>query len=71
MPTTPRTSVAFVSSLAGLLLAFQAWVGVAENYPQFRGENANAVSPVPLPVRWSDADCCGRGQAYWGRYWGV
>lgn len=56
MPTTPRTSVAFVSSLAGLLLAFQAWVGVAENYPQFRGENANAVSPVPLPVRWSDAD---------------
>ena len=56
MPTTPRTFMTLGSSLAGLLLALQAWVGVAENYPQFRGENANAVSPVPLPVRWSDAN---------------
>lgn len=28
----------------------------AENYPQFRGENSDAVSAVDLPVTWSDAD---------------
>jgi outer membrane protein assembly factor BamB len=26
----------------------------AQNYPQFRGENADAVSASPLPVTWSD-----------------
>ena len=29
---------------------------LAENYPQFRGTNANAVSKSPLPVTWSDVD---------------
>jgi len=28
---------------------------LAENYPQFRGANSNAVSATPLPVNWSDA----------------
>ena len=28
---------------------------LAENYPQFRGANSNAVSAKPLPVNWSDA----------------
>ncbi|WP_417387406.1 PQQ-binding-like beta-propeller repeat protein [Gimesia sp.] len=27
---------------------------LAENYPQFRGANSNAVSATPLPVNWSD-----------------
>lgn len=27
---------------------------LAENYPQFRGANSNAVSTTPLPVNWSD-----------------
>lgn len=42
--------------ISGGLLAVLASVGLAENYPQFRGAQANAVSPSPLPVRWSDAD---------------
>lgn len=28
----------------------------AENYPQFRGADANALSPSPLPVTWSDVN---------------
>lgn len=28
----------------------------AENYPQFRGAESNAVSTSPLPVTWSDVD---------------
>ena len=31
-------------------------VCLAENYPQFRGADSNAVSPSPLPVTWSDVD---------------
>ena len=31
-------------------------VCLAENYPQFRGADSNAVSPTPLPVTWSDVD---------------
>lgn len=27
----------------------------AENYPQFRGATADAISPTPLPTSWSDA----------------
>lgn len=30
--------------------------GYAENYPQFRGVNGNAVTAAPLPVTWSDVD---------------
>ena len=33
-----------------------AQVCVAENYPQFRGADSDAVSPSPLPVTWSDVD---------------
>lgn len=33
-----------------------ASVCVAENYPQFRGSNSNAVSAKPLPTNWSDDD---------------
>lgn len=29
---------------------------MADNYPQFRGADSNAVSPLPLPVTWSDVD---------------
>ncbi|HBE71465.1 MAG TPA: pyrrolo-quinoline quinone [Planctomycetaceae bacterium] len=29
---------------------------LAENYPQFRGANGDAVSEKPLPVSWSDVD---------------
>lgn len=29
---------------------------LAENYPQFRGADSDAVSPSPLPVTWSDVD---------------
>ena len=28
----------------------------AQNYPQFRGENSDAVSALPLPVTWSDVE---------------
>ena len=31
-------------------------IRASENYPQFRGAEQNAKSPVPLPVRWSDID---------------
>lgn len=31
-----------------------ATTGVAENYPQFRGANGDAVSAFPLPTEWSD-----------------
>lgn len=31
-----------------------AQVCQADNYPQFRGADSNAVSPAPLPVTWSD-----------------
>lgn len=30
-----------------------SWV-VADNWPQFRGSDANAISPKPLPLNWSD-----------------
>lgn len=30
-------------------------IALAEDYPQFRGADANAVSAVPLPITWSDA----------------
>ena len=29
---------------------------LAENYPQFRGADADAVSTSPLPLTWSDVD---------------
>ena len=31
-------------------------VCTADNYPQFRGANSDAISPQPLPVTWSDVD---------------
>ena len=31
-------------------------VCTADNYPQFRGANSDAVSQTPLPVTWSDVD---------------
>lgn len=44
-------------SLSMLSLALVlAHVCVAENYPQFRGADSDAVSPSPLPVTWSDVD---------------
>ena len=27
-----------------------------QNYPQFRGENSDAVSSIPLPITWSDVE---------------
>lgn len=35
---------------------FCATVCHAENYPQFRGAEANGVSKSPLPVQWSDVE---------------
>ncbi|WDI41513.1 PQQ-binding-like beta-propeller repeat protein [Bremerella sp. P1] len=29
---------------------------IAENYPQFRGADSNAISAAPLPITWSDED---------------
>lgn len=40
--------------LASVLTAvLMASVAAADNYPQFRGVNADAISPVPLPVNWT------------------
>lgn len=47
-----RTHVLCQSLLAILL----GQACLAENYPQFRGTNADAISPSPLPVTWSDVD---------------
>lgn len=33
-----------------------AQLAAAEDYPQFRGADSNAVSKLPLPVTWGDAD---------------
>ncbi|WP_233207047.1 MULTISPECIES: PQQ-binding-like beta-propeller repeat protein [Pirellulaceae] len=42
-------------SIAALFLSLLiASVGVADNYPQFRGAGSNAISPSQLPVTWSD-----------------
>ncbi len=49
----PRTAV-FLSCLLGPWLA-PAMVH-AENYPQFRGANSDAISASPLPLTWSDRD---------------
>ncbi|KAA1260032.1 outer membrane biogenesis protein BamB [Rubripirellula obstinata] len=41
----------------GLLAIFAiscTWNASAENWPQFRGPHANAVSPTELPTTWSD-----------------
>ena len=47
-----KTHVLLESFVALLLTQ----VCIAENYPQFRGADSNAVSPSPLPVTWSDVD---------------
>ncbi|MEM6692888.1 MAG: PQQ-binding-like beta-propeller repeat protein, partial [Planctomycetota bacterium] len=39
-----------------VFLTLVANLALAENYPQFRGSNSDAVSPSALPVRWSDGD---------------
>ena len=51
MPSTTTTH-----SVTACLLALMAAVCTAENYPQFRGAQANAVSPALLPTTWSDTD---------------
>lgn len=51
MPSTTTTRV-----VTGCLFAFAAAACTAENYPQFRGALANAVSPAPLPTTWSDTE---------------
>lgn len=43
--------------LAGVLLCLTfSQASYSQNYPQFRGENADALSPQPLPTTWSDID---------------
>lgn len=42
--------------VVSLLFGLPAKVCPAENYPQFRGANSNAVSPSPLPLTWSDVE---------------
>jgi len=42
--------------LAPLVVLIVAQTGLAENYPQFRGAESNAVSTSPLPMTWSDED---------------
>jgi len=39
-----------------LVALFVTQVCTAENYPQFRGPDSNAVSASPLPINWSDVD---------------
>jgi outer membrane protein assembly factor BamB len=51
-----HTSTFWPGILSALLLVAVTSVALAENYPQFRGEQANAVTSSPLPTRWSDAD---------------
>lgn len=48
-----KTILASATILATVAISGTA---TADNYPQFRGSQANAVSPQPLPVTWSDAD---------------
>ncbi len=45
----------FASATMLATFAF-APIATADNWPQFRGPQANAVSPKPLPVKWSDAN---------------
>ena len=45
-----RLSALLLFPMLGLIAAPAA----AENYPQFRGANSDAVSSQPLPVRWND-----------------
>lgn len=49
MSVTYRYIVLFV-------VLFGGQTCLAENYPQFRGANSNAVSSTPLPVNWSDLE---------------
>lgn len=44
----------FFSIATMIASGFVSLVAQAENYPQFRGASANAVSPNSLPIRWSD-----------------
>jgi len=41
--------------LVGLLACVFAMNAGAENYPQFRGANGNAISASALPLQWSDS----------------
>ncbi|WP_144970751.1 outer membrane protein assembly factor BamB family protein [Bremerella volcania] len=44
-----------LQATAAILLFLYAWqVCFAENYPQFRGAESNAISASRLPVTWSD-----------------
>lgn len=54
---SPRgVSVVKSCAIAACVLAFSATVIAAENYPQFRGAEANAISASPLPLAWSEID---------------
>lgn len=48
--------MAKITFTACLIAAAFAQVGLAQNYPQFRGENSDAVTDVALPKTWSDVD---------------
>ncbi len=59
MPSTPRTSPSnlplWVCVAVSSAFVFQVET-LAENWPQFRGPDANAFSTTPLPVSWSIKD---------------
>ncbi len=42
--------------LATVFCAALTQASHGQNYPQFRGENSDAVSSAPLPITWSDVD---------------
>jgi outer membrane protein assembly factor BamB len=53
----PRNIMPRLCFLLPLLIGpLFAQVGAAEDYPQFRGANGDAISALPLPVTWSDVD---------------
>lgn len=50
------TSTMTARVFQGCFVALLSTACFADNYPQFRGSNANAVSSSPLPVTWSDSE---------------
>ncbi len=54
---SPRRPYALLLLAAAVLAVFTYPINAsAENWPQFRGSAANAVSTTPLPLVWSDQD---------------